>query len=317
MRRMVKNEQQRIALRQTRFDNPRLARLGIETMSLAYLLDRHSAATLRIPEQVDFYMLMLVTRGAGRHSVDFVDLPLRSRSLVLVRPGQVQRWNIKSSYRAEILLVDPRAIQPTRTLALTGAAPLEWPSHVLLGREEFARTHANLRELHQEIRGHDGAGVTEAAIRHLTCALLLRLERRVARPVTTGTDAAAARRTYRAFLLLVENRFSSTRNVRDYARRVGCSPTTLRRACLVSAHCTPKDILRRRVALEAQRLLAYGDDSIATIAGRLGFSEATNFVKFFVRTIGSTPSGFRSGWAPARETHSPFGRRSSPKSSPN
>ena len=49
----------------------------------------------------------------------------------------------------------------------------------------------------------------------------------------------------------------------------------------------------RRVALEAKRLLVHTNHSVESIAARLGFSESTNFVKFFKRVESLTPSSFR------------------------
>ncbi len=48
-----------------------------------------------------------------------------------------------------------------------------------------------------------------------------------------------------------------------------------------------------RVALEARRLLAHTDLTVAAVGRRLGFEETTNFVKFFVRRTGTTPGTFR------------------------
>ena len=54
-----------------------------------------------------------------------------------------------------------------------------------------------------------------------------------------------------------------------------------------------KTVLTNRMMLEAKRLLAHSVLPIADIGDRLGFSEATNFVKFFRREAGLTPSAFR------------------------
>jgi AraC-like DNA-binding protein len=54
-----------------------------------------------------------------------------------------------------------------------------------------------------------------------------------------------------------------------------------------------KAYIDRRVLLESQRLLAHTDAGTAQIAAALGFSEATNFIKFFQRATRQTPSAFR------------------------
>ena len=51
--------------------------------------------------------------------------------------------------------------------------------------------------------------------------------------------------------------------------------------------------------LESQRLLAQGDMSIKEISYQLGFSELTNFVKFFKKHTQITPITFRRRFHPS------------------
>ena len=47
------------------------------------------------------------------------------------------------------------------------------------------------------------------------------------------------------------------------------------------------------MVLEAKRLLAFGDLTVAQCAARLGFDDTANFGKFFERGAGCTPGAFR------------------------
>jgi AraC-like DNA-binding protein len=76
----------------------------------------------------------------------------------------------------------------------------------------------------------------------------------------------------------------------------GCSaarPKSLSRATQELTGLGAQQYLARRRALEAQRLLAHTSLPVAQVADRLGFDEATNFVKFFRREAGCTPTEFR------------------------
>ncbi|MEU0821314.1 helix-turn-helix domain-containing protein [Streptomyces mirabilis] len=48
-------------------------------------------------------------------------------------------------------------------------------------------------------------------------------------------------------------------------------------------------MIDRRVVLEAERLLAHGDQPISRIAAQFGFTSAANFSKFFHQLIGQSP----------------------------
>jgi AraC-like DNA-binding protein len=105
--------------------------------------------------------------------------------------------------------------------------------------------------------------------------------------------AAADSEVLLRFRHAVDERFARTRQVEEYARTLGCSVRTLTRASLSATGRTAKQLVDDRVALEAKRLLAESDLAVAEVGARLGFSEATNFGRFFARTVGSSPGQFR------------------------
>ena len=74
------------------------------------------------------------------------------------------------------------------------------------------------------------------------------------------------------------------------ARR--CLPL-LDRLARANAGLGAKALIDERVVLEAQRILAHGDDTIAAIAGALGFDDPSNFSKYFTKRAAATPAAFR------------------------
>ena len=81
--------------------------------------------------------------------------------------------------------------------------------------------------------------------------------------------------------------------VGEYAKNLGYSQSTLTRACLATAQMTAKEVIDKRVALEAKRLLVHSEATAAYIGYQLGFMEPSNFVKFFSRMTGQTPQHYR------------------------
>lgn len=74
---------------------------------------------------------------------------------------------------------------------------------------------------------------------------------------------------------------------------LGCSVRSLDRTTHAVEGRTAKEMITARVLLEAKRQLAHGDRTLETLAEQLGFSEATQFAKFFRRGTGETPGAFR------------------------
>lgn len=294
-------------LRETRFENERLAVLGIEPMRLSEL--RAKVAPLRFaqPERIDFFMLLLVTSGRGVHTVDFADRPLAPGTLVFVRPGQVQQWHRSDRIEAELILIAPAALpREVERLALD-----EWPAHAVLGKQHTAEIGNDLLRLRRDFERFDATDLDVSLVRHQLLIVLLRIARQQRARGQDEGGLPARRTLYRLFRRELESTFAAQRNLRYYAGRLGYSESTLSRACLAVEGRPAKQVIDRRVALEAQRMLVHSAASVAEIAHRLGFSESTNFVKFFRRQTGSTPSGFRDAMTYAsRQTDRPMSTRS-------
>lgn len=288
------------AIAEIRFRNPRLSRLGIEVLTLSELRSRAGAGLLA-PQRVDFVLLMLIEGGRGSHAIDFVEHALGPGTLLLVRPGQVQQWRLSAGLRGRLVLVSGLALAPAPVGAGDDAALLaldDWPAACRPERELWRTVLSDVERLRADIRRFDGGELDVALIRHALFALLLRLAREMRSP-----RAALSRETeiYRLFRRELEAGFRERRHVRDYAKRLGCSQSTLSRACTASVGRSAKHLIDQRLALEAKRLLVHGNATTAEIGYRLGFSEPTNFVKFFRRLTDTTPQAFRAALAPERQ----------------
>lgn len=99
---------------------------------------------------------------------------------------------------------------------------------------------------------------------------------------------------YVAFRSAVESGLGSSRSVRDLVAGLGFSERTVDRACRSVTGLSAKGVLDDRLVLEAKRLLVHTERPVSGVGAALGFSEATNFNKFFARQAGELPSQFRS-----------------------
>jgi AraC-like DNA-binding protein len=130
-------------------------------------------------------------------------------------------------------------------------------------------------------------------LRHQLQALLVRLYLAQTHREQTGRVDSVALQRFKRYRLAVEQEFPRRHKVAHYAKRLGCSEKSLGRAALEIAGVNAKKILIQRIVLEAKRLLAHTILPISAIADKLGFDEATNFVKFFRRQTGGSPGAFR------------------------
>ncbi|MEM9935495.1 MAG: helix-turn-helix domain-containing protein [Bacteroidota bacterium] len=98
------------------------------------------------------------------------------------------------------------------------------------------------------------------------------------------------------FQKLVATKYMETRKASDYAIMLNMTYKQLNELCKELTKKTTKEYIDNYVVLEAKRLLAISNMSkvpIKKIAYECGFSETTNFLKFFKKIMGVTPAQFK------------------------
>ncbi|WP_286250851.1 AraC family transcriptional regulator [Streptomyces graminofaciens] len=279
------------------YRNPTRPDLGLEILTFADLRDRLPGAQFTRLNRLDFHHLTLVHRGEGTGMVDFVDHPCRPGTLLHIRPGQVQRLPTApgggpADLDATIVLFTPAfppRLPSTARVTDDPFGPASWQLDAL-DHDRFRRTLADLAAEYAGPPDREPE-ITRELLRQLLAVTLLRIARLPA--PEGGVRTLAAQEPYRRFRHELERSFAVVRQAHDYAARLGYSLKTLNRACRRATGHTAKQLVDARVALEAKRLLAHTDLPVAAISHRLGFTEPTNFSKFFTRATGQTPGTFR------------------------
>ncbi len=247
------------------------------------------------PHVLAFPEILLVERGRGRVFLDGEVAAVARGTVVITLTGQVREWRLAErldgpclffteEFVAEVFS-DPRFLdqfayfrtpRPSPTVHL---APAE--------RRRFADRFAAMR---REIALLDADATP--ALRALLYELLVLLNRwyraRHRAPAPAPPSALVER-----FVALVGRDHARRHRVADYAAELGVTPGHLGALCRAHRRQSAGAIIRARLALEARRLLLYGDLTAAEVADRLGFEDPSYFARFFRREVGTAPSRFR------------------------
>lgn len=151
---------------------------------------------------------------------------------------------------------------------------------------------AAVRRIARDARRAESTDDGNVLMLYELCALLLRLEL-AGRRTSPAPIAGSAARHASELADLIERELGGRREVGWYARRLGVSARTLNRATERVAGRTVKELVDERIVLEAKRLLVHTTMAVDAVAERLGFDDPSNFVRFFRRLTGTTPSGLR------------------------
>ncbi|MEM6327680.1 MAG: helix-turn-helix transcriptional regulator [Bacteroidota bacterium] len=116
--------------------------------------------------------------------------------------------------------------------------------------------------------------------------------------IPTRSRLSAADRLAAEFERIVDETVTEALQIRDYALRLGVSPSHLSDTVRSAMGVRPLDVVNARRSLEARRLLIHTSLSVAEVGFQLGYSSASHFGRWFRKQVGTSPGQFRLGFSP-------------------
>ncbi|MGY1495425.1 helix-turn-helix domain-containing protein [Streptomyces sp. QTS52] len=265
--------------------------------SLSEVRAKDSIDFATAPHRLAYHQIMLVGSGTGDFTIDSTRYPCRTGSLLWIRPNQVIQFASAPNLEAHLVLFTETF--PLRLRAQMGMLDdVLRPCHWQLRDDELATFKRLLTLMREEFERPD-QGLGEDILKHLLAVALMHIDQMCRNQRNdhreADTPSGENAELFLRFRRELEASYGTTRLVEDYAAALNCTPRTLSRACRIVAGTSTKDLIDARVALEAKRLLVHTDLPVGTIARQLGFTEVTNFGKFFARRVNMTPGTFRRG----------------------
>ncbi len=229
------------------------------------------------------HVVVVLTAGAGLHVVDGVEHRVEPGMVVHLRPDSTHRWLVEEQFDGWVLTIQAD-VCPPGLFDRRAHRPI-----VVLGRS-IEVAHALVASLTQpELL----PAKAQDRLRTSIAGVLLELIALAGEDDGISPERAVYQQLVSDFRRELELRFATTRSVADYAQIVGCSARTLTRATRETLGQSPKEVIDARVTYAATRLLRSTEISVAWIARQLGFSQASNFAKFFKRQTGMSPAEYR------------------------
>lgn len=267
-------------------------------MNLEELLARNDklAHPLDHPHRVKFHNIIYIAAGEGTHHIDFQPYTFSQGSLIFISRGQVHAFDVRPDIRGYIVLfttdylennlIHSDVISLYRLYNYHLHAPVMQPQETRI--EEFFDL---FKEIEREY-SNPNSFAKEEILRLLLKVVLLKTER-IKRTVTTEQKNTEWLIRFGHFKEHLEKHFTSTRSVKDYAGMLSISAKHLNTICKAVAGVTAKQCIDNYMILEIKRFLATSDSSVQEISYDFGFDEPTNFVKYFKKHCGQSPSQFR------------------------
>ncbi|MFK7801708.1 MAG: helix-turn-helix domain-containing protein [Anaerolineae bacterium] len=242
-----------------------------------------------------FYLAVWVTSGSGQHIVDFEKENIRPKTLFFVRPGQVQQWLIDQPVTGHYCVFDEEIFQVLGAhqffKELSFLAPFANPTVCLADDSAQAgKIQHFFEEISTAFQSADwGHGVEVLAWLQLLCIYTER-EFEKGRPEQT---LSPGQQITQDFLRLADSEATHEHNLSFYANQIGVTIGHLTGTVKAVYGISAGEMLRSRLMLEAKRLLAHTELTMAEIAEQLNYADPSYFGRAFKRDIGQTPRSFR------------------------
>jgi AraC-like DNA-binding protein len=252
-------------------------------------------STLPYPHRHDFYHVVWVDAGSGRHVIDSVEYEVRPNTLFFMSPGQIHDFAPSVDTTGFTINFSPEffalQLQGKNLLDEIPFFGLDNENHALYVEEhQAAAICALLQEIDNEYFQECDRNMD--VIRSYLYVLLVKASRLIATRTVAQTSRSAVQLAAR-FTRLLDSRFATCQDVAEYASLLRVTERGLNEATRRALGSTAAQLIRARLILEAKRLLAHSDANVASVADSLSFEDPAYFSRWFKKHTGSSPLEFR------------------------
>jgi len=268
--------------------------------TLSHFTNDFGTEPRRLVENKFIYVLICVKQGSGRCRIDSDMIPLQPGTFLIVNPFSF------------LHLTDTRLVQGT----------------VIIFTEEFAcRTHLQEQLLYKTVYGPNMRAFFQVEknevamnyiqslvsmfsweyrfgkdalmkfdlLHNILLGLLLYLHKLQLEKehLTMDMMEPLAKSQVVQFIQLLNQHFKQESSLQFYADHMNITQKQLVLICKKGVGWSPKAIMQEKLLREAKRLLLFDIMSVKETGYELGFTEPTNFVKFFQQHTGISPKNYK------------------------
>jgi len=253
------------------------------------------------PHIHSFYQVIWFKKGIGKHSVDFKEYDVFDNAIFFVAPNQVHYFDGNTDYEGvlihfnELFLVQDQSPMEFFLHYNLFSNPYQQPSCCIgTGIDNILDKY--IAQMKQELENEDSFG-KELILKNYLQSFLIQIQRRK-NEFEKSADASfpimdEKRMQLVKFANLIDENYKKGYSVTEYARLLHISSRSLSDLTQQQLNKTPSQMIQERIILEAQRLLLYSNLNINQVGYRLGFDDASYFVKYFKKYTGVSPSEFK------------------------
>lgn len=225
--------------------------------------------------------IVFLSATSGKHTIDGIESPIKTPCILIIRRDSVHHWELAPPIEGFVLLVKKSFVDLSLDLEIARMV-----GEISKFDTIYLKENGIIPTLLEILAQEENRIVQEGLFRSLLAKVLEDIDG-IEQSTSISNDL------YVRFIELLNTGSTIVNNVAHYANLLYTSPQNLNAVCKKNAGNTASQLLATYIIKEAKRLIFYTNNSIAEIAFALGFSDKSNFSKYFKRYTGVTPSEFK------------------------
>lgn len=259
--------------------------------SLGGILEKYPL--LERPHRQSFFILLCIEAAQGNAVIDGVAIRMDRPKIIFVKPGSVFSLDINRTASGTIIFFS----EDFFSLRYNNNALFQF-SFMNEGNSNYVRLGENKAVEWKSLCGcmleeyNNRQKNVDSVLRSFLNILLCKLDRQF-NPVVSNEKWNSKEEKIRQFQSLLDEHFVNHKMPSFYADQLNITTNYLNKICKQYKGLSGGELIRRRITIEAQRLLHYSTRSVAEIAKELEFESVSYFITFFKKNTGMTPESFR------------------------
>lgn len=239
-----------------------------------------------------FFYILVLEKGEGMHSIDFVDYPIGKQTVFFMRPGQVHQLVLKSGSSGYLIGFTPDFYVPLEKSASQVLRKVSAKNYCSVTAGSFTKLLAVLANILEEY--HKKEERYEAVIRSNLDIFFIELLRQSKNPQKSANEGSEYQQErFEELQELLAVHIAEQKQVSYYAGKLNLTAYQLNGITKATQNKTCSEVINDYIILEARRNLLATSGLIHQIAWELGYEDVSYFIRFFKKQTGYTPDAFR------------------------
>ncbi len=256
---------------------------------------KRSGSKAAAPHSHTYYQIIWFFEAGGTHIVDFKSFDIKENMVLFITKDQIHAFDDNLETKGWLIHFNESFFMHSDVDIFLKYNLFNSPQNPCysIDKGTIKTSEHYISLIKYELSKRDSFGA-EDVIRYLLKSFLINMER-VHRKMPGKTIQLTNQYELQCYKFkdLLEENFSKNHSVQSYAEALHISSKTL--AMITKSHVgkLPSQLIAERIVLEAKRMLRFTTLQISEIAFRLGFDDASYFVKYFKRQVGISPGNYR------------------------